>query len=243
MTTTAPPLPEAPADQRHRRRRSIALIGAAVLIALVALTVSVLLAGKNDHDVVTGSGTPATDVRALPQFSAVDLAGANRVTVRVGTPQRVVVHADSNLLDNVLTRVRSGVLIVSGRGHFTTRSPMAVVVTVPSLRAATLSGTGELTVTGAATSTFVARLSGTGTLTASGQADRVTATLTGAGTLNLASLRARNMTVVLRGAGTATVHATDSLNATLAGTGSILYSGSPAHVTKTLTGTGTIAAT
>ena len=219
------------------------LIGVAMLVALVALTGSVLLLVKNDHDELAGSGTPAMDVRSLPPFSAVDLAGANRVTVRLGTPQRVVVHADSNLLDNVLTRVRSGVLVVSARGHFTTHSPMAVVVTIPSLRAATLSGAGELTVTGAEASTFAARLSGTGTLTASGQADRVTSTLTGAGTLNLASLRARNMTVVLRGTGTAIVHATGWLNATLAGTGSILYSGSPAHVTKTLTGTGTITGT
>lgn len=200
-----------------------------------------MLSSRNDHDEVTGSGVPAAVERAMAPFAAVELAGADRVTVRLGTPQRVVVHADSNLLDKVLTRVRSGVLIVSNRGRFTTRSPMTVVVTVPSLRAVTLSGTGELTVTGAATSTFTARLSGTGTVTASGRAGRVNAVLTGAGTLTLASLQAKDVTAVLRGTGTVAVHATDTLHAGLAGIGSIVYSGNPAHVTKTLTGTGTIA--
>jgi Putative auto-transporter adhesin, head GIN domain len=227
MTTTAAPSAGIAGRQPRRGRRPVLLIGAAVVIAVVAVTIGMLVSGRGRHDSASGSEKPATDTRVLPSFTALDLAGTNGVIVQLGTPQQVVVHADSNLLDNVLTSVTSGVLTVNSRGNFTTHSPMTVVVTVPSLRAVTLSGTGELTVTGAATSTFTARLPGTGTLTASGQVDRVDAALTGAGTLMLASLRARDATVVLRGTGTVVAHATRSLHATLAGTGTITYAGNP----------------
>jgi putative autotransporter adhesin-like protein len=241
MTTTATPSPGI-ATRQPRRRRTPLLIGTAVVIAVVAVMVGMLVSGRARHEPASGSGTPATDTRALPAFTAVDLAGTNRVIVQLGTPQQVVVHADNNLLDNVLTSVTSGVLTVGSRGNFTTHSQMTVAVTVPSLRAVSLSGTGELTVTGAATSTFTARLSGTGTLTASGQVDRVDAALTGAGTLKLASLYSRDATVVMRGTGTVTVHATRSLHAILAGTGTIIYAGNPVHVIKKVTGTGTVSA-
>jgi hypothetical protein len=242
MTTTAAPSPEIATRHPRRGRRSAVLIGTAVVIAVVAVTIGMLVSGRDRHEPTSGSGRPATDTRVLSSFTAVKLAGTNRVIVQLGTPQQVVVHADSNLLDNVLTRVTSGVLTVNSRGNFTTHSPMMVAVTVPSLRAITLSGTGELTVTGAATSTFTARLSGSGTLTASGQGDRVDAALTGAGTLMLASLRARDATVVLRGTGTVVAHATRSLHATLAGTGTITYAGNPVYVIKKVTGTGTVTA-
>lgn len=241
MMSSGAAVPEIPA--RRPGRRAAVLTGA-VLIVIVLVVVGALLSDRDHHGAVSGSGTPAAEPRALPSFTAVELAGTNRVTVQVGTPQQVVVHADSNLLHRVLTQVRSGVLVVSDRGSFTTRSPMQVDVTVPSLSAATLSGmgTGDLTVTGVGTNSFTARLAGTGTLTASGRADRVNASLTGDGTLMLAALRAGNTIVAMRGTGTAVVYATGSLDATLAGTGTILYIGHPEHLITKVTGTGTITA-
>jgi hypothetical protein len=210
------------------------------LVAVVAAGLAVF--GHSEHATTRGSGVSASEERALPAFSAVELAGTNRVTVQVGRPQHVVVRADANLLDRVVTQVRSGVLVISDRGNFSARSPMSVVVTVPSLGSATLSGTGQLTVTAVAARRFTARLSGTGTLTGSGSADRLDAALTGEGSLILAALPALDVSVAVDGTGTAMVHATSSLDAALTGTGTILYAGHPAHVTKKITGTGTITA-
>jgi Putative auto-transporter adhesin, head GIN domain len=162
--------------------------------------------------------------------------------VQVGKPQHVEVRADRNLLNRVVTRVRSGVLTISDRGSFTTNSPMSVLVTVPALQSATLSGDGQCTVTDVATKAFKAQLSGSGELTVSGNVERVDASLTGEGRLVLASLLARGVTVALGGTGTAVVSATSSLDAVLSGTGSITYSGQPTHVTKTVTGTRSITA-
>jgi len=74
-------------------------------------------------------------------FTGLDLAGSNNVTVIVGGPQSVVVRADSNLINHVTTGVVAGTLVIGDTGSFTTRTPMSVEVTVPSLTALNLSAT------------------------------------------------------------------------------------------------------
>ena len=238
MTTTAPSRPAATRPSR-RGTWSALLVGLVVVIAL-AVTVSVLTSGDDDPTATTGSGVAASEIRRLPAFTAVDLAGTNEMTVQVGEPQQVVVRGDDNLLDKVVTQVRAGVLVVSDRGSFTTRSPMSVVVTVPSLRSATMSGTGQLTATGIAADSFTARLPGTGTLILSGRADRVAASVSGDGAATLGLLLARDATVTVSGTGSINIHVTRSLNATVSGTGAIVYTGQPASVTKSITGEGSI---
>jgi hypothetical protein len=60
-------------------------------------------------------------------------------------------------------------------------------------------------------------------------------------TLDLDGLAARDATVRLEGTGDVRVQATSTLDATLGGTGSILYTGSPAVTTHT-TGVGSVTA-
>jgi hypothetical protein len=216
------------------------LVGLAVVVIALAVTVPLLTSGADNPSTPTGSGKAASEIRTLPAFTAVDLAATNEMTVQVGEPQQVLIRADDNLLDKVVTQVRAGVLVVSDGGSFTTRSPMSVIVTVPSLQSATLSGTGQLNVTGVDAATFTARLPGTGTLIVSGRAERVDASVSGDGALTLESLLARDATVTVGGTGSVTVHATGSLDATVSGTGAIVYTGHPARVTKNVTGEGSI---
>lgn len=239
MSTTAPSRP-VPTRPSRRGPWSASLVGLAVAVIALAVTVPLLTSGRDGPGAPTGSGVTASETRTLPAFTAVDLAGTNEMTVQVGEPQQVLVRADDNLLDRVVTQVRAGVLVVSDGGAFTTHSPMSVIVTVPSLRSATLSGTGQLDVTGVAATTFTALLPGTGTLIVSGRAERVDASVSGDGALTLESLLARDATVAVGGTGSATIHVTGSLDATVSGTGAIIYTGHPASVTKNITGEGSI---
>ena len=94
--------------------------------------------------------------------------------------------------------------------------------------------------TGVAANTFTARLPGTGTLVASGRATRIDASVSGDGAIRLESLLATDATVTVGGTGSVMIHVTGSLNATVSGTGSIIYTGHPESVTKTITGTGSV---
>jgi hypothetical protein len=211
--------------------------------ALVAVVViAVLAADHSDSPRVSssrGSGVSVTEARDVAPFSRVDLAGANTVAIRVDAPRSVAVTGDDNLVDRVTTTVRAGRLVIDDTGSFSTRAPMHVAVSVPSLDAVAISGSGTVTVEGMAGAEFRAELTGEGTLVASGTTERLTATLAGAGTLDLHDLAATDATARLEGAGTIRVRATSTLDATLTGVGTILHSGDPAVVVHD-TGTGSV---
>ena len=227
----------------HARRTLWRGLGLGAIAAVVAIAAVAALANRtaDDDDTVRGSGVEVTATRQLSPFAAVELAGANTVNVRVGPAQTVAVTGDDNLVDRVTTAVRAGRLVIDDRGTFDTEAPMSVTVSVPSLDALGLSGMGTVTVVGVTGSEFTADLSGTGTLVVSGSVDRLTATQSGLGTLELAGLAARDVIARLEGTGDVNVQALSTLDATLTGTGSIVYSGSPA-VTTHNTGVGSITA-
>ena len=189
---------------------------------------------------VEGSGTTATEIREVAPFASVDLAGSNQVSITVGPEQSVRVRADDNLIDLVTTDVRAGELVIDNRGSFQTNSPMSVEVTLPVLDAVSLSGSGTLTAQAVRAGTLTVGLPGSGTIRASGATDRLQATLDGSGELQLNDLIAAQATAVVSGSGLIELVATETLDATVSGSGSIFYSGNPSQVTKSITGTGAI---
>ena len=233
----------ATASTHHVSR--LALIAGALLVAAVTAAVTLLVVRDGGSEgtsstVVQGSGVAASETRSLPSFQAVQLAGSNQVVVRVGEPQSVVVTGDDNLLALVTTEVRDGALVIDSDGSFSTEQPMSVEVSVPSLGAVTLSGSGIVTVEGVDAEKLVARLPGSGLLVVDGTTERLDAALAGSGRLLLAELVAQDATAVVSGSGQIEVHATRRLDATVSGSGTITYRGDPATVTQRVTGSGVI---
>jgi len=173
-------------------------------------------------------------------FTAVELAGSSNVTVQVGAPQSVVVHADDNLIGRVSTTVRSGALVIETTGSFSTRTPMRVSVVVPEVQSVRLSGSGNLIVDGVVTSSFTASLPGSGMMLVAGRTEHLEASLQGSGQMNLHGLIAREVEVQLPGSGEIQVFATDSLHADVSGSGSVMYGGNPSRVTHAVTGSGAV---
>jgi hypothetical protein len=235
MSTTA-------ASTHHSSR--LVLVVVALLAAAVAAAVTLFVVRDGDDggsgSGVQGSGVTASETRSVPAFDAVDLAGSNVVAVRVGDPRSVVVRGDDNLLALVTTEVRDGVLVLGTSGSFSTEQPMSVEVSVPSLDAVALSGSGVVTVEGVAAEELVARLPGSGVLTVRGTAQRLDAAHAGSGRLLLGELVAQDAKALVSGSGELEVHATRVLDATVSGSGTIAYRGDPATVTQQVTGSGAI---
>ena len=232
-----------------RDPHTIRIVGLVALLLLVAVTllIAVLnvatapsLLDRASGTGVEGSGSPASEVREVAPFTSVDLAGSNEVSISVGTTQSVRVEADDNLLDLVTTRVRAGELVIDNDGDFQTRGPMRVQITLPELDAVTLSGSGTVSLQGIDTETLTVRLPGSGVIRAAGSVDRLRATLVGSGELLLDAVTAARATAVLSGSGLIRLTASDSLAATVSGSGTILYGGDPSSVIKSVTGSGAI---
>lgn len=237
MTTVHTPISRGSAPHR------LSLILLTLLVLLVAA--GVVLIARHDSTTFTGaqgSGTRATQSRTVPAFTGVELAGSNVVAVHVGGKQTVAVSGDDNLLDRVTTQVRNGNLVIDNHGSFRTSAPMSIEVTVPTLAALTLSGSGTVVVDGVRGSSLMVRAPGSGAITVSGAVDRLDANLSGSGDLQLRGLTARDVEATVSGTGKLEVDATGTLEATVSGTGAIFYSGNPASVTRSVTGTGAILA-
>jgi len=235
-----------PSPGRAHPLRIVGFAALAVLL-LVLIVVAAYSAGRTSApgatNVVQGSGTAAIEHRAVAPFTSIDLAGANNVTVAVGGERRVTVRADDNLMKLVTTRVEDGQLVIGNHDSFRTKTPMSVEVTIPSLDAVALSGSGNIAVDGVRAGTLTVHLPGSGTIRVSGTANRLEATVEGSGELELGGLVAARATAVVAGTGTIHVQATNVLDATVSGVGTIVSTGHPRHVTKDVTGSGSIVET
>jgi len=233
----------APSDPKRALHRARLLLTAAVavLVAAIALVVVHNSSNGSSSNGITGSGIAATQARSLAPFTSVLLAGSNNVAIRVGPKQSVVVHADTNLLRVVTTHVRAGTLVIGNTpGSFAAKSPMSVEVSVPSLNGLTLSGSGNVAVSGVNTPTMTVTLPGSGNLRASGTTTRLNVTISGSGNAELQQLAARDAHAVVSGSGTIWLTASNSLDASVPGSGAIFYRGHPGHLTTTITGSGAI---
>ncbi len=231
---------------RRRARRPRGLTGVVAVVLLIGgLAVALLVQrgvfeGSAGSNALLGSGIAVTQTRDVSSFRAIDLAGSNTVTVRAGSKQSFVDSADDNLLRRVTTRVEAGTLVIGTIGSFTTRSPMSVKITVPSLATLRLSGSGSVTASHIREASLTISLSGSGVVRASGSATRLDVALAGSGEAQLARLVARSARAVIAGSGRILATATGTLDAAVPGSGSIAYSGNPAHVTTRVTGSGSI---
>src|SRR5512132_1480080 len=234
----------------HRRggrsRLQLALMALGVLLLtamLIVLLVDRVFFDSSSAPAGTGSGVAARQARSLPPFTGVDLAGDNNVVVRVGVRQSVIVHADSNLLRRVTTRVRAGRLVIGNTpGNLSAKTPMFVAVSLPSLDSLSLQGDGNISVTGINSGNLTVALPGSGNVDATGTTTTLDVTISGEGTALLRQLIARDAKAALSGDGSIMLTATHSLTARVSGSGTILYGGAPPHVTQSVTGSGTISA-
>lgn len=243
MAISSPPRPSGQAQPRPPSRPALVValvVSLTAVLVLAGVVVALLARGSSPFTGLRGSGVAASQTRDLPAFAGVNLTGSNKVIVTVGGRQSVVVHADSNLVKHVTTKVEAGTLLIGTTGSFTTRSPMTVDVTVPALTALTLSGSGQISVTGVQARQLTVLLPGSGLLTGSGTVTRLDVSLSGSGLAQLTGLEARDVHAVVSGSGLIRVTATHILNAIVSGTGAINYSGNPAQVNRDVTGTGAI---
>jgi len=83
-------------------------------------------------------------------------------------------------------------------------------------------------------------IAGSGNITIKGTTKNVTFSIAGSGNMMLLDLIAEDVTGEIAGSGSAKVHANNSLEASIAGSGDLTYSGDPKKVTKNINGSGSV---
>jgi hypothetical protein len=90
------------------------------------------------------------------------------------------------------------------------------------------------------TTNFTGSVSGSGNISVLGNARNANVTVSGSGSFDGSRFFVRNATVNVGGSGSANVYATESLNARVSGSGSVIYRGEPNNVDTRVSGSGRI---
>jgi hypothetical protein len=189
---------------------------------------------------VEGSGKVSTETRSVGAFTKIRTEGAFDVVVTVGSKSDLKITADDNLLGMIKTRIDGDTLVISSEGNISTSNKMEVSFSNPTLAAAEIHGSGDVTVNGIKASEFEASISGSGNITATGAVDKLEASIDGSGNLMLDNLAAKSAKVTINGSGDAEVNTDGKLDATINGSGDIEYHGTPKSVSKSINGSGDV---
>lgn len=230
----------------------------AVLLMAAMLWATTAQAGWFDRG-VKGSGDMVTQNREVGQFDRVETAGSWDVTVVVGQEQSLKLTFDDNIIDLIRTEVDDGTLEIYSEESFSTKRRSRVEITVPTLREVRSSGSGDISVDRLEAERFdfdlsgsgdfvlsgkvgemTVRLKGSGDGTLRGEAEILDVKISGSGDIDAADMKAKEAFVRVSGSGNVNVNCTDLFDGRVSGSGDIAYSGKPADVNTSVSGSGDI---
>ena len=182
---------------------------------------------------------------AVGRFDAVELASSDNVRVIPGSEVSVTASGDPRAIAALAIEVRQGALHVGRRPGSWHDDGALVTVVVPTLRAAAITGSGDISVGAVAGRSFAASVPGSGNLTApqlrvdaarfdlggsgsimaGGRAAEVTIDLGGSGRVDTYTLLTPAVTVDLGGSGSVTAAASRTASVRAGGSGSVRVEG------------------
>lgn len=180
------------------------------------------------------------EARPVGAFQAITIAGAIEIDVVVGKAASVELSGESDLIGKVTTTVKDGVLVIDTPKRMRNHRHLRANVTVPDLAAILISGTANMKVAGIGNAGLDINVPGTGSLTLTGSTGSLRVRVDGTGSIDADRLAAKDARIDVGGTGQVTVRASQSVDIDVSGTGSIDVVGKPAHVRKSVTGTGSV---
>jgi hypothetical protein len=211
-----------------------------LLVALLLMTgCSGLSISNTPLETIRGSGNVVTESREVSSFSRVELAGIGNVILTQDDTESLTIEAEDNLLPYITTEVRGGCLILNHQDGFMLENtePIIFRVTLIDLAEVGVSGAGSITSDHLDVQNLSAYLSGTGNISLTGSVEEQSITLSGSGNFQGGDFLSHETWVTIAGTGNVVVNTSDTLNATINGTGFVQYLGSPL-ITENISGVG-----
>lgn len=205
--------------------------------------------------------------RHLSGFNAVNIAGSFDVYITQGSTESVTVEADDEVIDKIITEVKDGALKIYTKSTSgfnwswgDNNKKRIVRVVAKDLKTISLAGSGDVFFKeGFRTQSLAVKLSGSGDITGkvdvkilessvvgsgdvtlTGRAETLSVKVTGSGDFTGKDLLTTNTTVRVAGSGDASVNASQKIDASVAGSGDIRYTGAAKQVSTSKAGSGDI---
>ncbi len=185
-------------------------------------------------------------------FSAIRINGSINAWIRQSAETKLELIADSNLIPFIYMEFDDEILTIRQKRNLHLSEPAKLLISVPDLKSVTVDGAAEiripdtmytndfyLDIRGAGIAELLLKcdrvessISGAGAIKLGGISGFAKSTIKGAGRLSAGNFIVKDHEVVLNGAGKASVTATETIDATINGTGVIEYYGNPKVIPK-----------
>jgi len=220
-----------------------------MVLAVLPLVACGSVASGSNGDGVAASGTGTARSFAVADFTAVELAGADNVDVRVGPAFSVRAEGPSEQLDKLDIRRDGSTLRIGrkrgGNWSISRGKGVRIYVTMPAIKGASLAGSGDLTIDAARADSFEASLAGSGDLrvgrlqakeaefeiagsgnvTAAGQVGSLEVSIAGSGNVSAPGLTAADAEISVAGSGDVTARVTRRAEVSVMGSGDVTLTG------------------
>lgn len=230
------------------------LLGLALLIVLKS-------SAQWGWEKIEGNGKVKKETRSLGGYTAISSSGSWDVMIAYGESSTIQVEGDENLLGYIETKVDNGRLSIKSKNvNLRSRNKITIYVSLTRLTGLSLSGSGdmigqgkfrndgntEFKVSGSGNmkvsmdkvTTAEVSISGSGNIRLSGSANTVSARISGSGNVDCSELVCDDATAHVSGSGNVKVNANRSVDASINGSGNILYKGAALDVKKHVSGSG-----
>jgi hypothetical protein len=229
------------------------------VLAVPALAACLFTAPETcDH--VKGEGEVVKKQLTVDAFHGIRVESAMNVVLTPAATQAVEVEAQANIAELVTTEVKNGIWIIATSKDYSTTKPFIVHISAPLIDVVRVEGSGdvksegsftasdvELTIEGSGNLTYACaarsvriEVDGSGNVQLSGTTTRLKTSVQGSGDVMAADMKASEATVDLQGSGDAAISASESVDASVQGSGDVVYSGKPARVNRNVSGSGEV---
>ncbi|HEY3102771.1 MAG TPA: head GIN domain-containing protein [Pyrinomonadaceae bacterium] len=189
---------------------------------------------------IQGSGVRKIEKRDIGAFKSIETSGAYEVRIACQQSASFEIEGDDNLLPLMKTEVRDSVLHIHNDQSYHSTKAIIVRIGVADLESFTTNGAGEIHITNVKNDRIRISSTGAADIEASGQTKMADISSTGAGNVNAEKLHAERAKISVTGAANVDVYASQQLDVTVSGVGSVTYAGNPPVVNKNVTGIGSI---
>ena len=221
-------------------KRSLVSLSLPFVLAPLAACVVSIGGSSCSINTVYGSGVAASESRAVPAFTSVEVRGSADVVAQVGGATSLEVVGDDNLLQYVTTEVEDGKLVIAMEsGIYDFDVDLVVTLSTPRLEGLSILGSSDCDLSGLSGGDLALAISGSGDVRASGSVETLEVSIRGSGDMRLEELQARTASVSIAGSGEVRLHAIEALDVGIAGSGEVRYLGDP-KVVQRIAGSGDV---
>lgn len=230
---------------------------------VAAVSGAALLAGL--ATVSVQADDPSEQMRSVEDFTRIRNKGSFEVYVNVGPEQSVKVTADSEIIESIETEVRGSTLHIQMEDGFKWRryrdiDVLRVDITVPSLEAVRVDGSGDYEVRGVENAAFSANVNGSGDIDligaktgrlsidvkgsgdveASGTCTDLDVEVKGSGDVEARDMTCENGDIGIMGSGDVSATLNASVDVGIMGSGDVVVYGKPDSVKTRAMGSGDV---